>query len=240
MPTLYQYSHFLAVSEGCYDGDITIGQLKKQGNMGLGSFNALDGELVAIGNVFYHCAGGEVRVSEDSELLNWAAITMFEQIYAFSLNKISSLSQLQDEILKNLLSYNYLFAFIIKAQVNNIALGSVPKQQKPYRGIAEVIEESILINTGKLEANIVGFYAPSFMYPIKSSGLHLHFVDYQACLGGHVLDIDLIYAEIYWQQLNSFNLILPQNEDYKSAIINRASETRAPVFSDKLQQRQKR
>ncbi len=238
MSTIYQFSHFLAVSKGCYEGEISVGELKQYGNTGLGTFNALNGELVVIDNTFYHCSNGQPRIAEDSERLAWAAITLLQQYQVFSLSHISSLAKLQEAILNNLPSPNYPFALSIKANVQNIALGSVPKQQKPYKAISEVIEESLLINTGKRDVNIVGFYAPEFMHPIKSSGLHLHFVDEKVQIGGHILDIDLNHAEISLQQINSFNLLLPQIDLYKKAKLNIAFNETLPVFKDKLEQNQ--
>lgn len=58
MSILYQYSHFLAVSRGLYDGDLSIQHLSAKGAIGLGAFNALDGELVVIDGSFYHCTEG--------------------------------------------------------------------------------------------------------------------------------------------------------------------------------------
>jgi hypothetical protein len=43
--TLYQTSTITALLAGEYDGDLTCGQLKARGDIGLGTFNALDGEM---------------------------------------------------------------------------------------------------------------------------------------------------------------------------------------------------
>nr|CAJ75291.1 hypothetical protein kuste4529 [Candidatus Kuenenia stuttgartiensis] len=36
-----------------YNGETTIDQLKKYGNFGIGTFNALDGEMVVVGGNIY-------------------------------------------------------------------------------------------------------------------------------------------------------------------------------------------
>ncbi|GJQ50767.1 alpha-acetolactate decarboxylase [Candidatus Kuenenia stuttgartiensis] len=38
---------------GIYNGETTIDQLKKYGNFGIGTFNALDGEMVVVGGNIY-------------------------------------------------------------------------------------------------------------------------------------------------------------------------------------------
>ena len=50
---LYQTSTINALLEGVYDGDITFHELKEHGDFGLGTFHALDGEMVALDGNFY-------------------------------------------------------------------------------------------------------------------------------------------------------------------------------------------
>jgi acetolactate decarboxylase len=235
MSTLYQYSHFLAVSKGCYDGQLSISELKKHGDTGLGTFNALDGELIVIDNHFFHCSGGQVRIAQDNEMLPWAAVTTLAPENYFTVKGISSINELQTILFTNLPSINYPVALRITALAATISLGSVPKQNKPYRPISEVIDDSILINTEEMEVDMVGFYAPGFMFPIKSQGIHLHFVDKNRRIGGHVLELNLISAKICWQQINSINILLPQIDDYKNAdLILNTGDNYLPKFENRL------
>lgn len=235
MSILYQYSHFWAVNKGCYDGDLSIAELKAHGNLGLGTFNALNGELVVIDNVFYHCANGKARIANDDEKLPWAAVTKFSIENSFKADDIHTLKALENSIVAQFDSANYPVALSIEAHVKNIALGSVPKQTKPYQPIAEIIDSSILINTGELKVNMVGFYAPGFMYPIKSQGIHLHFVDGQRKVGGHVLDVQLMSAKISYQRLHAAQIIFPQHDDYKQLDLTTDVVTKdVAQFSDRL------
>lgn len=209
MSQLYQYSHFLAVSRGLYDGDLSIQTLKEQGTVGLGTFNALDGELVVVDGNFYHCTEGKkVRQAENYEQLPWAAMT------SFTSNKKQ-----------------------IKGSFNNLTIGSVPKQTKPYLPIEKIIENSIQIETGSIIAECVGFYAPEFMFPIKSTGLHLHCISDAQQFGGHVLNLDLQSAELHFEAITQFQIELPQNEVYQNTPMNGFKiEEHVPVFSDRLAQ----
>lgn len=235
MSSLYQYSHFLAVSKGCYDGDLSIEDLKKRGDIGLGTFNALDGELVVVESQFYHCSYGKVRKAQDHEKLPWAAITTFELTQSFSVKNLRSINELQSLVLEKLPSENYPVALQISAKVNYIELGSVPKQKKPYRPISEIIDDSVLIKTDAMTVDMVGFYAPEWMYPLKSSGLHLHFVDKSRQVGGHVLDLNLITARVTLQKMSSFEIIIPDNMAYQMADLTlHQSLENLPKFEDRL------
>jgi len=235
MPTLYQYSHFLAVSHGCYDGLLSIKELKKKGDTGLGTFNSLDGELTVIDNQYYHCFNGQVRLADDDELLPWAATAQLKSTTRFSVENLNSIQELQEILLAHAPSANYPIALRISGDAANISLGSVPKQKKPYKTISQVIDDSILLNTGRIQVDMAGFYSPDFLFPMKSKGIHLHFVDQNRKIGGHVLELNMQSATVQFQLLDSMNLIFPQIEDYKLAdLAIDADNTTLPKFEDKL------
>ena len=50
---LFQVSTIDALLEGVYDGDLTFEELKNQGDLGIGTFNALDGEMIGLDGEFY-------------------------------------------------------------------------------------------------------------------------------------------------------------------------------------------
>lgn len=219
MPTLYQYSHYAALEQGCYDGALSIAELKQHGNLGLGTFNALDGELMVIENQYYHCSQGRALLALDDQRLPWAAVTWFEKECSFSMDHIASLDALEAFILTQIPSRNYPMAIKIKAVVRNICIGSVPKQTKPYKTIAALENDFVPMHFGDRRVDMAGFYAPHFMFPIKSSGIHLHCVDETRQIGGHVLSFDLLEGTAEVQALQMFNLTLPNIEDYQKAAL---------------------
>src|ERR1700740_527806 len=46
--TLYQVSTSAALVEGIYQGAVTVGTLRQHGDLGLGTFENLDGEMVVV------------------------------------------------------------------------------------------------------------------------------------------------------------------------------------------------
>jgi Alpha-acetolactate decarboxylase len=76
--TLYQVSTATALVEGVYQGAVPIAELRKHGNLGLGTFENLDGEMVIIdGHFFQVRSDGSVREVDDSVLTPFATITAF-------------------------------------------------------------------------------------------------------------------------------------------------------------------
>src|SRR6202453_1873392 len=59
--TLFQVSTSTALVKGVYNGVVTVGELKQHGDLGLGTFDGLDGEMLALDGHFYQVHGsGEV------------------------------------------------------------------------------------------------------------------------------------------------------------------------------------
>src|SRR4029077_19106473 len=50
---LFQASTIGALLEGSYEGDVSFAELAEHGNLGLGTVNHLDGEMVALDGRFY-------------------------------------------------------------------------------------------------------------------------------------------------------------------------------------------
>src|SRR5258708_40134891 len=76
--TLYQVSTATALVEGIYQGAVPIAALRKHGDLGLGTFEDLDGEMVIVdGHFFQVRSDGSVREVEDSVLTPFAVITGF-------------------------------------------------------------------------------------------------------------------------------------------------------------------
>jgi acetolactate decarboxylase len=57
---LFQASTIGALLEGAYDGDVSFAELAEHGDLGLGTVNALDGEMIALDGRFYRADSMDV------------------------------------------------------------------------------------------------------------------------------------------------------------------------------------
>ena len=58
---LFQASTIAALLDGAYDGDLTFAELAEHGDLGLGTLNGLDGEMIALDGYFYRADGRRRR-----------------------------------------------------------------------------------------------------------------------------------------------------------------------------------
>src|SRR5271154_6482402 len=73
--TLFQVSTSTALVQGVYDGVVRVGELKQHGDFGLGTFDGLDGEMLALDGHFYQVQGsGKVSESSDDAKVPFAVV----------------------------------------------------------------------------------------------------------------------------------------------------------------------
>ena len=211
MSDLYQYSHAYVFEQKKYDGNYPAGNLKKHGDIGLGTFNALDGELVMINGKCYQCIKDKhIKIASNDALIPWATVTRFtEAASTITLENISNLTELEAQLLKLTDMHNAPYVFHLQAEFNNIIFRQVIKQEKPYTlSIEDVYEKSPTENTGPISANLVGFYIPEFMQSIQPKGLHLHGVSKDEQSGGHVIEMDFDTATLTFEKITEVKMVL--------------------------------
>ena len=77
---LFQVSTIDALLSGVYDGDVTIGELRKRGNFGLGTFNKLDGEMLAVDGRYYQIKADGVASGAAVHETPFASVVRFKGI----------------------------------------------------------------------------------------------------------------------------------------------------------------
>ena len=95
---LYQVSTATALVEGIYQGAVQIAALRKHGDLGLGTFESLDGEMVVVdGHFFQVRSDGSVREVQDNVLGPFAAVTAFCPDQSITLDNCPDLSYLTSQ-----------------------------------------------------------------------------------------------------------------------------------------------
>src|SRR6201984_3727993 len=91
--TLYQLSTATALVEGINQGAVRVRTLREHGDLGLGTFENLDGEMVIVDGRFFQArSDGSVREVQDNVLIPFAAVTAFSADEAITLDDCSDLS----------------------------------------------------------------------------------------------------------------------------------------------------
>ena len=217
--TIVQVSTIPAVLSGIYDGEMTFNQLKKFGNFGFGTFNGLDGEMIALDGQFYQAqADGSVHLVTDSMKTPFATVHFFQTDKEIILTKsIASYEQLQNQLDQYLPSRNRPYGLKITGTFDYLQARSVPKQSKPYPLLVEVVAHEPVFEWKQITGTLVGYWFPEYMDKLNVTGYHLHFISADKHRAGHLLDCRLSSATIALDEINNVNLLIPQNAEFQQA-----------------------
>ncbi len=92
---LYQVSTLDALSLGLYQGALSYHDLEHHGDFGLGTFDSLDGEMVALDGRFYQVrSDGTIQRVSGNSATPFATVTMFETDLQLTINRPTTLAQL--------------------------------------------------------------------------------------------------------------------------------------------------
>jgi acetolactate decarboxylase len=189
---LFQSSTIAALLEGRFDGDMTFGELAREGDTGLGTLNALDGEMIALDGRFYRADHrGEVTEIPPAEKTPFAVVVEFDPDIEVELAGISGFDALGTELDSAIGDCGPVVAIRIDGFFERVKARSVPRQEKPYRPLVEVVADQAVFEHGPCEGTLVGFRFPDWSEGIEVAGYHLHFIDTERTRGGHVLDLEL-------------------------------------------------
>ena len=198
--TLFQVSTLEALLKGVYDGEMTFGDLRKHGDFGLGTFQALDGEMIAVDGKFYQVLyDGSIRVASDNEKTPFAEVTFFEPDITKKLPAGMDYAAFRKKSDAGFLpDLGLFYAIRIRGTFLKMKTRSVPRQEKPYPPLKEVVKKQSVFDFEKVDGVMAGFRSPAFVKGAGVPGYHLHFISSDRKEGGHVLDfiIDKAVLEI--------------------------------------------
>ena len=84
--TIHQTSVIAALLAGVYDGETTVGSLRRRGDFGIGTFEGLDGELILLDDTCYRIRDdGTATVAADGEGVPYAVVTRFKPHLSFEI-----------------------------------------------------------------------------------------------------------------------------------------------------------
>jgi acetolactate decarboxylase len=216
--TLFQTTTISALTQGVYDGTMTFKDLGAHGDFGIGTVQALDGEMIGLDGEFYQVKSNGIayRVS-DSMKTPFAEVAFFEPEGTIALNGTSNLTGLERRLDGSLVSKNLFYGIRIEGLFDYVKTRSVPMQSKPYPPLSEAVKAQKIFEFHNIKGTIVGFRCPDYIQGVNVPGYHLHFITLDRSAGGHLLDFSLKNASVSIDSLSSLNLALPENEEFYQA-----------------------
>jgi acetolactate decarboxylase len=195
--TLFQTSTIDALLDGNYDGDVSFAELAERGDFGLGTLDALDGEMVALDGSFYQIrADGRVYSVDTRTRTPFAVVTVFEPGLSQTLDATTDLAALSARVDRLLGDTSVCCAIRVDGRFEYVRTRSVPRQRKPYPPLAEVVKYQPVFELSDVRGSLVGFRFPDYAQGLNVAGYHFHFITADRNAGGHVLECRLDGGEL--------------------------------------------
>jgi acetolactate decarboxylase len=207
---LFQTSTVQALLGGAFDGDVTVAELLEHGDMGLGTLNGLDGELVVVdGQAFRANVDGTLSRPDSSTRTPYAVVVRFVSRECLTLRAPFSSTDLEQRLAGHVSAAGRPMALRVAGLFESVRVRSVPRQEPPYPPLAEAIAQQQVTDLAEVSGTMVGFCFPDALDGIEMVGTHLHFVTDDRTMGGHVLSFRLHHASAHLDVETELHVELP-------------------------------
>jgi len=214
----YHYSIWYAFVNKVFEGDLTVKELKTKGDIGLGSYSKLDGELVMLDGISYQITeDGKVSVPKDDAKIVYVNATYFEKDLEFNVSEKVNYDALREQINEKLPSKNMFYGFKIHGNFKSIKCGGLHKQEPPFKhGLDVLIPKRPVFERENVSGTMVGFFCPEFIGDINVAGYHLHFISDDKTFGGHLMEFESDDLKVEMDEINEYQFVLPKTEAYRN------------------------
>ena len=219
--TLYQVSTATALVEGIYQGAVRVRTLREHGDLGLGTFENLDGEMVIVDGRFFQArSDGSVTEVDDNVLAPFAVITRFAPDPAIVMQQCPDLSHLLAQFDQLRHSDNFFFALRVEGHFSYVRTRAMCRTEEgvPLIQAAAVQPE---FEFHDVLGTLVGFWTPEYAKTLNVPGYHLHFLSADHKSGGHLLECSGLNLRLQIQREGDYHVALPETEDFVKADLRR-------------------
>jgi acetolactate decarboxylase len=218
--TLFQISTAGALVEGVTRGAITVRELERHGDLGLGTFSDLDGEMVLLDGTVYQVTAEGVKVAPDEATVPFAVVTRFVPEKTSDLAAIGSLEDLAGRLDATRNTDNEFFAVRIEGTFDHVKTRAVCRSEGSA-SLVDAASHQAEFEFHGVEGILVGFWAPLYARSVNVVGWHLHFLTADRRGGGHLLACRSARLRAQSQHLSDFRLAIPETAAFLKADLTR-------------------
>jgi acetolactate decarboxylase len=208
--TIHYFSLNHAIKQAQFDRVVTVGELTRYGDFGLGSAEKISDEFVMLDGIAYGIpADGIARKMEQPTGIAFAVVKKFTADTVFFVEGISSLAGLE-KYLGHSIDQNSFAAIRVEGFFSTLTCRSFVQQEKPYPPLKKVHE--VLFRQKEKKATLVGFYTPASAAVLNTPVYHFHCITDDKNSGGHVKECSFNRVSIAVDYAQNLHVQLPQKK----------------------------
>ena len=156
-----QQSTLQALLAGDYAGSVSVAELKRRGDLGIGTFDGLDGEMAMVdGQVWRIASDGRATPVADATTSPYASVVRFRPVVREEVRDLPDLAALQRALDALAPAQAAFQAVRVHGRFALVRTRSVPRQTPPYPPLTEVVKSQPVFELRDVEGDLVGFRFP--------------------------------------------------------------------------------
>ena len=226
---MYQVSTLQALMLGYSRAVISVSELLDHGDIGLGTFTDVDGEMIVLDGFCYRAMeNGDVVAAEPDRGVPFSTVCTMNDSTPVEFRYTSNIEKLKTE-LNNIIDSHFGLNSMHMARIDGEFEMIDARSESGYESV-HVDLKTILGKTQKafkfenIKGTLVCVYFPDYMDGINASGWHLHFISDDKKHGGHVFDIVMKSGKGQISKINSIELKLPDEPIFDTYSLKQASK----------------
>ena len=226
---MFQVSTLQALALGYSRAVINVGELMQHGDIGLGTFEDVNGEMIVVDGCCYRAnEKGEVTKADSSIGVPFSSVTYFKEDRSCEFEGVDSIDRLKEMLdlrIEEDFGLNSMHIVRIDGSFEKVCARS----ESGYRAHHVTLKDA-LSKTQKdfyfddINGTLVCVYYPDYMDGINASGWHLHFISEDKRLGGHVFDLSMKKGTAYFDKITSIEIKLPHEPAFDTYSLKNASK----------------
>ena len=232
----YQIGTIRSLLTGVYEGDLSFAALAHYGDFGLGTFDGVNGEMIALDGHYYRIdAKGNAHAVDPDMKTPFSVVTHFKEVEKQPLHAFNDLVSLQECISDFFESENIIYALRIEGNFARVNVRSEHPQPAGHKPLSETISQvQTKFTFHEMTGTMVGFWFPEYMKAINVPGFHFHFLDSAHKVGGHLFDLQLQQGTLQVMPLFDFGMHLIHTPLFEHVDLNCSNDAATnKVESDK-------
>ncbi len=226
---MFQVSTLQALVAGYTRSVITVQELEGLGNVGLGTFEGVDGEMILLDGVCYRARqdGSVVRPAPNAGV-PFASAAAVQGGIAFELGKTRDIEALTYELtckLDEAFALNSIHVVTVSGAFDSVSARSESAYKADHVTLKEMLattQREFVFE--KLDGTLVCVYHPDYMDGINAPGWHVHFLSEDRTRGGHVFDLSLARGRAVMHRIDCIEIKLPSTLAFDTYSLKETSQ----------------
>lgn len=226
---MYQVATLQSLALGYTKSVITVQELLCHGDIGLGTFEGVDGEMIMLdGHCYQATADGTVFEAPMEKGVPFCAVSYMQNETSFQMGETKDIDVLKtalDIIIDERFELNSMHIVRIDGCFSKVMARSETGKTSHHIELKNLLENNQQdFCFENIEGTLVCLYFPDYMDGINAPGWHLHFVSKDKTKGGHVFDACFEKADAILSTISSIEIKLPEGAYFDTYALKEAAQ----------------